>query len=64
MQLYENALSSFHPAFKTGKHVLQATEKPFINVIYDKDPLTQWVYGRVALVGEAAHCTTPHGSRR
>ena len=42
---------------------LQATEAPFINVIYDKDPLQQWVWGHTVLVGEAAHCTTPHASR-
>lgn len=35
-----------------------------MNVIYDKDPISQWVFGRVALMGEAAHPTTPHGSRR
>ena len=44
--------------------MLQATRKPFINVIYDKDPIPQWVFGRIALIGEAAHCTTPHVSRR
>ena len=35
-----------------------------MNVIYDKDPIKQWVFGRVAFMGEAAHPTTPHGSRR
>ena len=42
----------------------QASKSPFMNVIYDKDPISEWVFGRVALMGEAAHPTTPHGSRR
>lgn len=43
---------------------VQTTKAPFMNVIYDKDPISQWVFGRVAFMGEAAHPTTPHGSRR
>ena len=42
---------------------LQATASPFINAIFDREPLQRWVWGRVALVGEAAHPTTPHGLR-
>lgn len=42
---------------------LQRTASPFINVIYDREPLQQYVYGRVALLGDAAHPTTPHGAR-
>lgn len=43
---------------------MQATESPFINAIFDREPLDQFVWGRVALLGEAAHPTTPHGLRR
>uniref|UniRef100_A0ACD5UHD9 Uncharacterized protein n=1 Tax=Avena sativa TaxID=4498 RepID=A0ACD5UHD9_AVESA len=41
------------------------TAEPFVNVIYDADPLPRlsWADGRVALVGDAAHPTTPHGLR-
>lgn len=42
----------------------QATKSPFINAIFDREPLDQFVWGRVALLGEAAHPTTPHGLRR
>ena len=45
-------------------HALQATKSPFINAIFDREPLDQFVWGRVALLGEAAHPTTPHGLRR
>ena len=43
---------------------LQATEKPFINAIFDREPLKHFVYNRVVLLGEAAHPTTPHGLHR
>ena len=42
----------------------QATKQPFINAIFDREPLEQFVYGRIVLLGEAAHPTTPHGLRR
>lgn len=43
--------------------VVKETKHPFINVIYDSDPLKQLVWDNVVLVGEAAHPTTPHCAR-
>ncbi|KAL6839432.1 hypothetical protein ACP4OV_030702 [Aristida adscensionis] len=45
--------------------LVRETARPFVNVIYDADPLPRlsWAGGRVALVGDAAHPTTPHGLR-
>lgn len=43
--------------------LIQATPAPFVNAIFDRDPLQQLVWGRVVLVGEAAHPTSPHGLR-
>ncbi|KAL3146900.1 hypothetical protein ABBQ38_014872 [Trebouxia sp. C0009 RCD-2024] len=43
--------------------LMKATKSPFINAIFDREPLDQFVWGRVALLGEAAHPTTPHGLR-
>ncbi|GJM98057.1 hypothetical protein PR202_ga15032 [Eleusine coracana subsp. coracana] len=45
--------------------LIKNTERPFVNVIYDADPLPRlaWAGGRVVLVGDAAHPTTPHGLR-
>ncbi|GFZ08401.1 FAD/NAD(P)-binding oxidoreductase family protein [Actinidia rufa] len=40
--------------------VIKETKEPFINVIYDCDPLEQIVWDTVVLVGDAAHPTTPH----
>uniref|UniRef100_A0A0E0LD69 FAD-binding domain-containing protein n=1 Tax=Oryza punctata TaxID=4537 RepID=A0A0E0LD69_ORYPU len=45
--------------------LISETAEPFVNVIYDADPLPRlsWAGGRVVLVGDAAHPTTPHGLR-
>ena len=43
--------------------VIKETKEPFLNVIYDCDPLQQIVWERVVLIGDAAHPTTPHGVR-
>ncbi|KAI3741707.1 hypothetical protein L1987_59381 [Smallanthus sonchifolius] len=43
--------------------VIKETKEPFLNVIYDCDPLHQIVWDRVVLIGDAAHPTTPHGLR-
>ncbi|KAH6783721.1 oxidoreductase family protein [Perilla frutescens var. hirtella] len=43
--------------------VIQETKDPFLNVIYDCEPLGQIVWQNVVLIGDAAHPTTPHGLR-
>ncbi|KAL7187482.1 hypothetical protein ACSBR1_037540 [Camellia fascicularis] len=43
--------------------VMKETKEPFVNVIYDCDPLEQIFWDNVVLVGDAAHPTTPHGLR-
>ncbi|KAI7989050.1 6-hydroxynicotinate 3-monooxygenase [Camellia lanceoleosa] len=43
--------------------LMKETKEPFINVIYDCDPLEQIVWDNVVLVGDAAHPITPHSSR-
>ncbi|CAL5365887.1 unnamed protein product [Camellia sinensis] len=43
--------------------LVKETKEPFINVIYDCDPLEQIVWDNVVLVGDAAHPITPHSSR-
>uniref|UniRef100_A0A6V7QPV5 FAD-binding domain-containing protein n=1 Tax=Ananas comosus var. bracteatus TaxID=296719 RepID=A0A6V7QPV5_ANACO len=43
--------------------VMKETKEPFVNVIYDSDPLQKLFWGNVVLVGDAAHPTTPHGLR-
>ncbi|KAL9239858.1 hypothetical protein vseg_014137 [Gypsophila vaccaria] len=41
--------------------LMKATEEPFLNFMYDSDPLDNIVFDNiVVLVGDAAHPTTPH----
>ncbi|KAI9073966.1 hypothetical protein K1719_044030 [Acacia pycnantha] len=41
-------------------NVMKKTEDPFLNFIYDSDPLEKIFWDNVVLVGDAAHPTTPH----
>ncbi|CAL8104878.1 unnamed protein product [Prunus armeniaca] len=43
--------------------VIKETRDPFINAIYDSEPLEQIYWDNVVLVGDAAHPTTPHAVR-
>ncbi|KAJ7958732.1 6-hydroxynicotinate 3-monooxygenase [Quillaja saponaria] len=43
--------------------VMKETKDPFINFIYDSDPLEKVFWDNVVLVGDAAHPTTPHCPR-
>lgn len=43
--------------------VMKQTEEPFLNTIYDCDPLGKVFWDNVVLVGDAAHPTTPNGGR-
>lgn len=58
--MHEEARRTWVPELAT---LMQATTNPFINAIFDREPLHQFVWGRVVLIGEAAHPTTPHGLR-
>ncbi|KAK6273147.1 hypothetical protein POUND7_010230 [Theobroma cacao] len=43
--------------------VMKETKNPFLNAIYDCDPLRQIFWDNVVLIGDAAHPTSPHGLR-
>lgn len=43
--------------------IIKETKEPFLNVIYDCDPLERVFWDNVVLIGDAAHPTTPHGLR-
>ncbi|XP_074300604.1 uncharacterized protein LOC141631890 [Silene latifolia] len=40
--------------------LMKATKEPFLNVIYDSDPIEKIFFDNVILVGDAVHPTTPH----
>ncbi|GAB4827953.1 hypothetical protein Ancab_034838 [Ancistrocladus abbreviatus] len=43
--------------------LMKETKDPFVNVIYDCEPLEKKFWNNVVLVGDAAHSTTPHCAR-
>ncbi|KAJ7528061.1 hypothetical protein O6H91_16G081800 [Diphasiastrum complanatum] len=59
-KMHEEASRTFMPELAL---LMQSTKFPFVNAIFDRDPLKQIVWGHVVLVGEAAHPTSPHGIR-
>jgi 2-polyprenyl-6-methoxyphenol hydroxylase-like FAD-dependent oxidoreductase len=59
-RMHADARETFSPALA---QVMAATPEPWINAIFDREPLRHWAFGRCALVGEAAHPTSPHGLR-
>ncbi|KAF6167260.1 hypothetical protein GIB67_043121 [Kingdonia uniflora] len=59
-KMHEDAEKVWVPALAK---VMKETKEPFINMIYDMDPLEQLYFDNVVLVGDAAHPTTPHGLR-
>lgn len=59
-KMYEEAEKVWLPEVV---RVMKETKEPFLNVIYDCDPLQQLVWDNVVLVGDAAHPTSPHGVR-
>ena len=59
-RMHADALETFSPALA---QLMAATPEPWINAIFDREPLRRWAFGRCALVGEAAHPTSPHGLR-
>ena len=58
--MHARAAETFTPALAA---LMAATPEPFINAIFDREPLRRWAFGRCVLLGEAAHPTTPHGLR-
>lgn len=43
--------------------LMRETKEPFLNAIYDSEPLEQYFWDNVVLIGEAAHPISPHGAR-
>lgn len=59
-QMHESAEKIWVPELVK---VIRETNHPFMNVIYDSEPLERIVWDNVVLVGDAAHPITPHGLR-
>ncbi|KAM7258735.1 hypothetical protein ACFE04_014476 [Oxalis oulophora] len=59
-KMHQEAEKVWPPEFV---RLIKQTKDPFVNVIYDCDPLQQIYWGNVVLVGDAAHPSTPNGGR-
>ncbi|GLJ32651.1 hypothetical protein SUGI_0656950 [Cryptomeria japonica] len=59
-KMHEEASETWGPELSA---LMKATSEPFINVLYDREPLKQFVWNHVVLVGDAAHPTSPHANR-
>lgn len=54
------ALAAFDGWHPQVLGIIAAAEKVFHSAVYDRDPLSDWVVGRIALLGDAAHAMLPH----
>src|SRR5262249_45679107 len=61
-QVKRQLLGVFGDWHEPIKELIEATDESKIlrNDIYDIDPLPRWTDGRAALLGDAAHATTPN----
>ncbi|CAN4076603.1 unnamed protein product [Withania somnifera] len=68
MKVSKNLIQTMHEeAEKTWVpelvRVIKEIKEPFLNVIYDCDPLEKIFWDKLVLIGDAAHPTAPHGLR-
>ncbi|CAI9784814.1 unnamed protein product [Fraxinus pennsylvanica] len=59
-EMYEAAEKVWVPEFVK---LMRETKEPFLNAIYDSEPLERVVWDNVVLIGDAAHPVSPHGAR-
>jgi salicylate hydroxylase len=52
--------ASFADAHPRLKGLIEAVEEAFLTGLYDRDPLERWTFGRVTLLGDAAHAMLPY----
>jgi len=52
--------ASFAEANPRLRGLIEAVDEAFITGLYDRDPLERWTFGRVTLLGDAAHAMLPY----
>jgi salicylate hydroxylase len=56
----EQVIRAFDGWYERPKQIIEATPDIFVTALRDRDPLTSWVNGKVALIGDAAHAMLPY----
>ena len=56
----EEVIQAFDGWYDRPRQVIEATPETFVTALHDRDPLSQWVDGRIALMGDAAHAMLPY----
>lgn len=56
----DEVIAAFDGWYERPKRVIEATEETFVTALHDRRPLREWVAGRIALMGDAAHAMLPY----
>lgn len=56
----EAALKEYEGWHPMVRGLIERSEPPFKWALYDRPPLDEWIQGRIALIGDAAHAMLPY----
>ncbi len=56
----EEVIEAFDGWYDRPREVIEATPETFVTALHDRNPLSHWVDGRIALMGDAAHAMLPY----
>ena len=56
----DEVIAAFEGWYDRPRRVIEATDHTFVTALYDRNPLPEWVSGRIALLGDAAHAMLPY----
>jgi 2-polyprenyl-6-methoxyphenol hydroxylase-like FAD-dependent oxidoreductase len=60
--VFEAPFAEWHASGLEMKDLIDSTDKVFEFPMSDRDPISQWSFGRLTLLGDAAHAMYPIGS--
>ena len=56
----DEVIAAFDGWYDRPKRVIEATDETFVTALHDRNPLREWVAGRIGLLGDAAHAMLPY----
>ena len=56
----DEVIAAFDGWYDRPRRVIEATKETFVTALYDRNPLRDWVRGRIGLLGDAAHAMLPY----